>query len=108
MIDEKVRTPVIFILLEDEHKSQVLSNILQVKERGATSIVLTNIAKVSELIDLAKIDYLIELQSCVGLFSSLQACVPLQMIVYYTAMAKGINPDNQIFDALNYDHELDL
>jgi fibronectin type 3 domain-containing protein len=28
--------------------------------------------------------------------------------VYYTAMAKGINPDNQIFDALNYDHELDL
>ena len=32
---------VVFIVLQDEHLSQVLSNILQVKERGATTIVLT-------------------------------------------------------------------
>jgi glutamine---fructose-6-phosphate transaminase (isomerizing) len=38
---------VIFIVLQDEHLSQVLSNILQVKERGATTIVLTNLADIS-------------------------------------------------------------
>ena len=50
---------VVFIVLQDEHLSQILSNILQVKERGATTIVLTTLADISTLIDLEKINFLI-------------------------------------------------
>ena len=54
---------VIFILLDDQHLSQVLSNILQVKERGATTIILSALEDVSTVIDPAKIDFLIKLAS---------------------------------------------
>ena len=61
MIDDEEKTPVIFIVLQDEHLSQVLSNILQVKERGATTIVLSALEDISTLIDPIKIDFLIKL-----------------------------------------------
>jgi len=32
--------------------------------------------------------------------------VPLLMVVYYTALAKGINPDEQIMTAININSEL--
>lgn len=62
MIDDVAKTPVFFIMLQDEHLSQILSNILQVKERGATTIVLTNLEDVSTVIDPIKIDFLIKLE----------------------------------------------
>lgn len=52
---------VIFIVLDDEHKSQIISNIHQVKERGATTIILTNVADIGALIDLDKLDYVVNL-----------------------------------------------
>ena len=61
MIDDEEKTPVIFIVLQDEHLSQILSNILQVKERGATTIVLSALEDISTLIDPIKIDFLIKL-----------------------------------------------
>ena len=61
MIDDEEKTPVIFIVLQDEHLSQVLSNILQIKERGATTIVLSALEDISTLIDPIKIDFLIKL-----------------------------------------------
>ena len=61
MIDDEEKTPVIFIVLQDEHLSQVLSNILQVKERGVTTIVLSALEDISTLIDPIKIDFLIKL-----------------------------------------------
>ena len=61
MIDDEEKTPVIFIVLQDEYLSQVLSNILQVKERGATTIVLSALEDISTLIDPIKIDFLIKL-----------------------------------------------
>ena len=51
-------------MLKDEHLSQILSNILQVKERGATTIVLTTLEDISTVIDPKKIDFLIKLDSC--------------------------------------------
>jgi len=47
MIDEATSTPVVFIVLDDEHLSQVLSNILQIKSRGATTIVITALTDLS-------------------------------------------------------------
>ena len=61
MIDEQEKTPVIFLIFDDENLSQILSNILQVKERGATIIGLSNVQNLATLIDLKKIDFLIEL-----------------------------------------------
>jgi len=70
MIDEAEKTPgkylryfckllVVFIVLEDEHKSQIISNIHQVKERGATTIIITNVADISVLIDRDKLDFVV-------------------------------------------------
>lgn len=68
-----------FLLLNDEHRSQVLSNILQVKERGATTIVITNVPDLSSLIDAAKMDFVIELPPAdkLQVFGALQAVIPL-------------------------------
>jgi glucosamine 6-phosphate synthetase-like amidotransferase/phosphosugar isomerase protein len=91
-------------LLQDEHLSQVLSNILQVKERGATTIILSALEDISAVIDPKKIDFLIKLHPCKSILAALQAIPPLQLICYYTALARGINPDQQIFDALDFIH----
>ena len=58
--DEKEKTPAVFIVLDDENLTQVLGIILQVKERGATVIVLTNLPDISLHINAKeKIDFLI-------------------------------------------------
>lgn len=54
---------VIFFVLNDEHLSQVLSNILQVKERGATTIILTNLENIRNHIEAHKLDFVIEVTS---------------------------------------------
>ena len=60
-----------FMVLQDEHLSQILSNILQVKERGATTIVFSALDDISTVIDLAKIDYLVKLDPCQSILSAL-------------------------------------
>lgn len=59
MIDEVEKTPVLFVVLDDEHLVQILSNIGQVKERGATIIVISCVENLEKLIDISKISYLI-------------------------------------------------
>ncbi len=93
MIDESEKTPVIFIVLDDEHLVQILSNIGQVRERGATIIVISCVDNLEGKIDVSKISFLIKLQPVKSLFAALQACTALQMISYYTSIAKGLNPD---------------
>lgn len=69
---------VIFIVLEDEHKSQIISNIHQVKERGATTIILTNVAEIGSLIDLDKLDYVVKIPTSKNeILAALQAIIPL-------------------------------
>jgi glucosamine--fructose-6-phosphate aminotransferase (isomerizing) len=102
MLDEDEKTAVIFLVLDDETITQVLSNILQVKERGATVIVLTNVPKIETLIELHKIDYLIRLFEQKSMFAALQCTIPMLMMCYYTALEKGINPDEKISDSINF------
>jgi glucosamine 6-phosphate synthetase-like amidotransferase/phosphosugar isomerase protein len=88
----------VFILLDDEHRSQILSNILQVKERGATTIIVTNNADLSKLIDMNKLDFVVQMPKSSSpqdgdTFAALQAVVPLQMICYQTTVKRGLNPD---------------
>lgn len=48
-------------MLDDEHLSQIISNIHQVKERGATTIIMTNVDNIGSLIDLDKLNYVIRM-----------------------------------------------
>lgn len=62
MLDEDEKTATIFLVLDDENLEQVLANILQVKERGATVIVCTNLRDIYLHVKPEKIDFLIQLQ----------------------------------------------
>lgn len=107
MIEESERTAVIFLVLDDETITQVLSNILQIKERGATVIVLTNVGNIEALIDVnTKIDFLIKVMEFKSIFGALICTIPMLMMCYYTALEKGINPDEKISEALNFSHEI--
>ena len=85
---------VIFFVLNDEHLSQVLSNILQVKERGATTIVITNLPDIRSRIESKKLDFVIEMPPGQNEYlASLQCVIPLQMICYHTSLKRGLDPD---------------
>ena len=106
----RVTFVVVFIVLDDEHRSQILSNILQVKERGATTIIVTNNADISKLIDKTKLDFVIQLpkSSCPqngDIFAALQAVIPLQMICYQTTVKRGLDPDTQLAKAIDFANE---
>jgi len=102
LIDDTEKTPVIFIALDDEHLNQIQSNILQVKDRGATVIVVTNCP---QKVARDRIDSLIEVPPS-GLFGALLALVPLQLVCYYSSVEKGLNPDQETFDAIDFMHKI--
>jgi len=54
-----------------------LSNILQVKERGATTIVFSTLEDISAKISLAKIDFLVKLDPQDGILAAVTAIPPL-------------------------------
>lgn len=105
MLDEEEKTAVMFFALDDENLNQLLANILQVKERGATVIVLTNLADIYTVISSEKIDHLIKVFPQPSLFASLLCCPPLLMTCYYTALAKGLNPDTNLMESINFDQD---
>ena len=80
---------------------QILGNIGQVRERGASIIVVSCVENLESKIDISKIPFLIQLQPVKSLFAALQACSALQMIAYYSSLARGLNPDQQVFDAID-------
>jgi glutamine---fructose-6-phosphate transaminase (isomerizing) len=100
---------VIFIVLNDEHQSQVLSNILQVKERGATTIIVTNLPSITDHIDICKLDFLIQLPVSgeTEVLAGLQAIIPLQMICYYSSLEQDLNPDTKLFEAIDFANEFE-
>jgi glucosamine 6-phosphate synthetase-like amidotransferase/phosphosugar isomerase protein len=73
-----------------------------VQDRGATIIVISTVADFRKLIDTSRIAFVIELQPVKSMIAALQVCIPLQMISYYTSKAKGMNPDKQVFDAIDF------
>lgn len=93
--------------MDDENLEQVLANILQVKERGATCIALTNLPNIYTHIKEEKIDFLIKLSPQKSLLAPVLCTVPLLMICYFTALAKGINPDVNITTSININHDIE-
>lgn len=70
-------------------------------------IVLTNVANIENLIDVnTKIDFLIKVFELKSMFAALICTIPMLMMCYYTALEKGINPDEKMSEAINFLHEL--
>nr|PIM03260.1 glucosamine-fructose-6-phosphate aminotransferase [Toxoplasma gondii COUG] len=88
LIDEKEKTPVILVLLADQHAASLLNAAQQVKARGAHLICVTDEPDIVK--DLAD-DVLVVPSN--GPLTALLACIPLQLLAYELAIAKGINPD---------------
>lgn len=82
------QTPVITIILDDEHAAHMRTAAEEVKARGAKVYVITDNPRLALGLDN---DPIIIPNN--GPLTALIACLPLQLIAYELAVMKGINPD---------------
>lgn len=82
------QTPIILIVLDDEHGTHMKTAAEEVRARGAQTIVITDCPSMCE--DIA--DVIIPIPNN-GPLTALLAVIPLQIIAYELALKRGINPD---------------
>lgn len=82
--------PVIALATQEKVLPKMISNIREVRSRGAMVILITN-AEVQ--VDASLCDHLIQLPAIDDEFASFAAAVVLQYIAYYTAISRGLNVD---------------
>ena len=83
-------TPVVVIATQQELIEKSISNIKEVKARGANIITIGfNNAKNLEEVS----DNFIGIPKCSDLFSGFLSIIPLQLLAYYTSIVKGIDVD---------------
>jgi len=83
--------PVIFVAPNDETRSRMIGNIMEMKARGA-SVVSVILKDDTELESLSKFVFTIP-EDIVPEFSTMVFIVPLQLFSYYMALRKGYDPD---------------
>jgi len=81
-------TPIIMLILDDEHANHMRTAAEEVKARGAELIIITD--KRSLANDLSENPIVI---SANGPLTALGGILPLQLIAYELALLRGINPD---------------
>ena len=88
LIDENM--PVIFLATKDETYEKILSNMQEVKARKGKIFAIVNYGD-----ELARklADEVIEVPPASDLLSPIINVIPLQLLAYYVAIAKGINVD---------------
>ena len=83
-------TPVIAVLTQDKLLEKTISNIQEVKARGAHTIIITD----KDSNDIANYaDDIIVVPKVYDLFSSILAVIPAQFIAYHTSIKKGNDVD---------------
>ncbi|MEM3048789.1 MAG: SIS domain-containing protein, partial [Candidatus Bathyarchaeia archaeon] len=82
--------PVVFIAPPDEYRKLNIGSIMEMKARGAYTIVLGDSSD-QDLKQLA--DHYIEMPKIHPLLSPIPYTIPLQLLAYYTAVVKGYDPD---------------
>ena len=82
--------PVIAVATQKHVYSKVISNIREVKARGAYVTLLT---REKEITDPSICDVHISLPNIADEFAIFEAVVIFQLIAYYTSVGKGLNPD---------------
>lgn len=82
--------PVIALATQSDVYAKMISNIREVRSRGAKVILITN---ADAHVDASLCDYHIMLPQMDDRFTPFGAAVVLQYIAYYTAVARGLNVD---------------
>jgi glucosamine--fructose-6-phosphate aminotransferase (isomerizing) len=82
--------PVIAVATQTPLIDKTVSNIKEVKARGAKVVLVT---RASQVIDEKAYDIRINLPEAHDLFMPLVTCVPLQLMAYYTAVLRGTDVD---------------
>lgn len=83
-------TLVVALATEPALYEKIASNILEVKARGASTMVITQDGK-GAFKNCA--DTIIQLPECGGDLESIISVIPAQLFAYYCAVQKGLNPD---------------
>ena len=83
-------TLVVCPLTQDSLKEKMISNILEVKARGAVVVVVTQ-KKNTDVVDIA--DIVINIDDVNPFVAPVLAVTPLQLFAYYMAVAKGCDVD---------------
>lgn len=84
--------PVIAVATQTDIIPKTISNIVEVKSRGAKVILVCTDACARELKE-GIADYVVEIPHSDELLMPITAVVPLQILAYYTAVDRGNNPD---------------
>ncbi|MGP1410642.1 MAG: glutamine--fructose-6-phosphate transaminase (isomerizing) [Peptoanaerobacter stomatis] len=83
-------TPVIAVVTQDKLLDKTMSNIQEVKARGAYTIIITD-KHIEDINNYA--DDVIQIPEVYDIFSSILAVIPAQFIAYYTSIKKGNDVD---------------
>ena len=83
-------TPVIFLIPDDGQRDKALSNVMEVKARGAT-VCAIHTAGDTEVRDL--VEYSIPIPRCAEWVSPLLTVLPLQLLAYHAGLALGRDID---------------
>jgi len=89
LIDKKM--PVVFIATKDVYTyKKVLGNIQEVKARGGIVIAIATEGddKIKKMVD-----HVLYIPKTLYILSSILAAVPLQLLAYYAAIDRGLDPD---------------
>lgn len=84
--------PVIAVATQTDIIPKTISNIVEVKSRGAKILLVCTETCARELKD-GVADYVVEIPHCDELLMPITAVVPLQLLAYYTAIHRGTDPD---------------
>ncbi len=88
LVDENM--PVVFIAIKDSTYDKILSNIEEVKARkGKVIAIISEDDKEIRSI----VDYVIPIPNTIEMLSPILTIIPLQLMAYYIAVAKGLNVD---------------
>jgi glucosamine--fructose-6-phosphate aminotransferase (isomerizing) len=83
--------PVVFICAKDESRKTLIGNIMEMKARGASIIAI--VEEGDEEIKALSDDYVEVPKGIPEVLSPIPFAIPLQLLAYYMALEKGLNPD---------------
>jgi glucosamine--fructose-6-phosphate aminotransferase (isomerizing) len=83
--------PVVFVCPKDGSHKTLISNIMEMKARGAS--IISVIEEGDEIIKKLSDDYVEVPKGIPEILSPIPFVVPLQLLAYYMAIEKGLNPD---------------
>ncbi len=88
LVDENM--PVVFVAIKDSTYDKVLANIEEIKARKGKiiAIVSEDDKQIKSLVD-----YAIPIPNTIEMLSPILTIIPLQLMAYYIAVAKGLNVD---------------